>query len=131
MIRGERILRTFRLLLFHSGFIIFPFFTFCLILLVYCNLLMEENDFSFCSIKVLNIVIKRWLILTHVLYSRFCAEMTMSFRRKYYVLFSYSKTWFFNDFIHSVWDYSVFTFFANGRVRITTCTFLLGDLANS
>lgn len=37
------------------------------------------------------------------------------------------KTSFFNDFIHSPWDYSVFTLFANGRVLIMACCFLFRD----
>lgn len=71
------------------------------------NFLMRKSRFSFCSIKVSNVMIKRWLIQTHVFYSCFCAEMTVSFRRELYVLFSFSKTRFFSALIHSAGDYAV------------------------
>lgn len=76
-------------------------------------------------------MIKRCFIQTHVLYSCFCAEMTGhsggSFM--FYSLtqkLDSSVTWFILSGITQCSP-----FFANGRVRRTTCSFLWGDLANS
>lgn len=53
--RRDRILKAFRLSVFHGGFTVFLFFP---LLLTFVSCVTEEHHFSFCSTKVLNVTIK-------------------------------------------------------------------------
>lgn len=111
---SSTILKTPKVFVFPSGFI-------------YYTLLVGANHCSHCSGKVFSSRKKRGLIQTPCTVQLFLCWNDIILKEVLCFILLVKKTSFFNDFIHSPWDYSVFTLLTNGRVLIMACCFLFRD----
>lgn len=98
---------------------------------VYCSLSVEENHCSFCAIKGLNIMKKEVTYPRLMHYTAAFVLKQLCHSEGGFMFCSLSGELNSSMTLFILGDYSVFTFFANGRLCMVTCPFLSGDLANS